>query len=64
MRTHVRKNRIKERDERKENTYKRCVHLHTFEGKRTRTTAMTKRKPPAMLLLFGDCEGLGVIAPA
>jgi hypothetical protein len=58
MRTHVRKNRIKERDERKEN------YLHTFEGKRTRTTAMTKRKPPAGMLLFGDCEALGVVAPA
>ncbi len=29
-----------------------------------RTTAMTKRKPPATLLLFDDREGLGVVAPA
>jgi hypothetical protein len=27
-------------------------------------TAMTKRNPPARLPLFGDCEGVGVVAPA
>jgi hypothetical protein len=40
-------------------------------GTRTRTTATRKRKPPrqltiitAMLLLFGDCEEVGVVAVA
>jgi DNA-binding PucR family transcriptional regulator len=56
-------NRMKERGERKENTYKQCAHLHTLDGKRTRMKVMTKRKPPARLLLSGDSEGVGVVAP-